>query len=91
MFLLKRLMLILFEKSGEPVYDLALERDAVVREAVIRCEMFNGGLVSTFGCNRADECGGIGGKTIVCRESEQGNLSEASSGVFHAEGRGVVA
>ena len=63
-------MLILFEKCGEPVYDLAFECDAVIGEAVIRGEVFDGGLVSAFGFNRLDECGGIGGEAIVCGECE---------------------
>ena len=70
MFLLKRLTLILFEKPGEPVYDLAFEGDAVVGEAVIRGEVLDGGLVSTFGFNRLDEGGGIGRETIVRGENE---------------------
>ena len=70
MFLLKRLLLILFGKSSEPVYDLAFEGDAVVREAVISGEMFNGGLVSTFGFDRFYESGGIGREAIVGGECE---------------------
>ena len=70
MFLLKRLALILFEKPGEPVYDLAFEGDAVVGEAMIRSEVFDDGLVSAFGFDRLDERGGIGRETIVCGECE---------------------
>ena len=88
---MKRLMLILFEKRGEPVYDLALEGDAVVGEAVIRGEVLDGSLVSAFGFNRLDKCGSIGRETIVGRESKQWNLSQPRSSVFHSESRGVVA
>src|SRR5579872_6750998 len=91
MFLPKRLVLILFEKRGEPVYDLALEGNAVVREAVVCREVLDGGLASPFGFNRLYERGGIGRETIVSGECEQRNLSEARGGVFHSERLGVVA
>ncbi len=85
MFLLKRLALILFDKCGEPVYHLAFECNAVVREAVIRGEVFNDSLVSAFGFNRLDQRGGIGRETIVCGDREQWNLRETGGGVFHSE------
>ena len=70
MFLLKRLVLIVFGKCGEPRYDFAFEGDAVIREAVIRGEVLDGGVVSAFGFNCLNQRGGIGREPIVRREYE---------------------
>src|ERR1700694_274884 len=72
-------------QSGQPFYDLAFQCDPAVRPNMICSEMFGCYFASAFRFNRSDQSIRIGPVTIVRREHEKRDLSEACCGILHTE------